>query len=115
MPGNKEIIDIIKEYLKENGFDGFFINYEHGQCNCSIDTLFACGNPDRSCKAGYYQHIKDCLECGDDECYCIGYKKECVICKEMFEPEAPKQETCCEDCLKDTLSMKHPYGFVGVS
>lgn len=43
--------EIIKDYLKENGFDGLCNSY--AECGCNIDELIACGNDCSDCEPGY--------------------------------------------------------------
>ncbi len=43
------IKDIIKTWLKDNGYDGLYDD----ECGCEIDDLFPCGEPNEHCEAGY--------------------------------------------------------------
>jgi len=54
-----EILEIVREYLKENGYDGL---YQPGECACLIEDLMPCGQPTSDCEAGY----KVPCEGGDD-------------------------------------------------
>ena len=48
---NLTVLEIIREYLKKNGFDGLY-NRELG-CGCSINNLNPCGDINIDCTAGY--------------------------------------------------------------
>ena len=53
-----EVRDIVKNYIKDNGFDGLFNGRE---CACSIDDLFPCGGEYiNKCEPGY----KSVCTCG---------------------------------------------------
>ena len=68
--------DIIREYLKTNGFDGLVsYDFECGceifGCGCEIDDLFACESEGISeCEPGY----KIPCDCGGDCGWHIGTK-----------------------------------------
>jgi hypothetical protein len=47
----KTVEEIIKEYLKANGFDGLF--NEEGECACEINDLATCGCIFMDCEPGY--------------------------------------------------------------
>ena len=60
--------EIIKKYLKDNGFDGLFYPAE---CSCIVDDLMSCDSNCESCVPGYI--IKCNHENCDGEYYqCIG-------------------------------------------
>jgi hypothetical protein len=44
------VIDIVREYLKANGYDGLWIEDE---CGCEIEDLAPCGEMRLGCQAGY--------------------------------------------------------------
>ena len=44
------IKEIIKEYLKQAGYDGLYLP---GECACKIDDLFPCGEVTDDCLPGY--------------------------------------------------------------
>jgi hypothetical protein len=46
------VIEIVKAYLEENGFDGL---YAEDECGCKKDDLAPCGELGESCNAGYLQ------------------------------------------------------------
>ena len=47
---NKTVREIVKEYLKQNNYDGLFSEY----CGCTIDDLFPCCDATiYDCAAGY--------------------------------------------------------------
>lgn len=54
---NKTVKDIVKEYLKENGYDGLY--NEAGDCACKLDNLFVCDQVGTECSAGYLQPSDD--------------------------------------------------------
>ena len=51
-----DLIEIVLDYLKKNGFDGLF-NTE-SECGCQIDELMPCGEPGIECTPGY-KHAAD--------------------------------------------------------
>ena len=55
---NKTVKDIVKEYLKANGYDGLY--NDAVDCACKGDQLFCCGEVGMECKAG-------CLQPSDDD------------------------------------------------
>jgi hypothetical protein len=50
----KNAIEIIKDYLERNGFDGL---YTPGECGCCLDDLIPCDEDPSRCLPGYK---KDC-------------------------------------------------------
>lgn len=84
------IRDIIKEYLKAQGFDGLYNEFE---CGCEIKDLMPCSEPDVNCSPGYK---KSC--CGED---CIYGDQDTAwhIVAEKPEPEKPVTWTCCDGVL----------------
>lgn len=47
--------EIVKKYLKENGYDGLFTNL----CECLLDDLMTC-KCYNNCEAGYIHHCNEC-------------------------------------------------------
>lgn len=48
---NMTVLEIVKEYLLENKYDGL---YKESLCECSIDNLMCCcGEILQNCTAGY--------------------------------------------------------------
>lgn len=45
-----ELIDIVKTWLQDNGYDGLC---DGDDCGCPIDDLMPCGEPGMHCMAGY--------------------------------------------------------------
>jgi len=45
------VIEIVREYLEKNGFDGLF--NEQGECACELNDLAPCGEIGVDCEAGY--------------------------------------------------------------
>lgn len=45
------INEIVKEYLKQNGYDGLL--HKDEWCACLIDDLMPCGEPNPGCVSGY--------------------------------------------------------------
>ncbi len=61
------VLDIVRQYLESNGFDGL---YSPSECGCKRDDLAPCGEMGTECMPGY-------LQPGDDECdFYIGPAKE---------------------------------------
>lgn len=53
---NPTVFEMIKEYLKANGFGGLYGKEdEEDGCGCELDELFVCDGEDGcfDCKAGY--------------------------------------------------------------
>lgn len=48
-----ELYDIVKNWLKENGYDGLCLPGEG--CGCDLEDLMPCGSPAEYCEAGYKQ------------------------------------------------------------
>lgn len=69
--------DMIREWLKENGYDGLYSD----QCACKQDDLFPCGGEYiQDCKAGYFSKCNpDCdhegYEPDDPDCWHIQSNK----------------------------------------
>lgn len=62
--------DIIKKYLKDNGYDGL---YNSGECACLVNELAPCDSADIfRCEAGYYvkcdHNPETCPLGGDPDC-----------------------------------------------
>ena len=51
-----KVIDIIKNYLESNGFDGLYLE---DRCACKKDDLAPCGEMSEICRAGYLQADHD--------------------------------------------------------
>jgi len=49
-PNCKNVLDIITNYLKENGYDGLYYGQE---CGCELDDLCPCEEVDLNCQPGY--------------------------------------------------------------
>lgn len=47
----KDVLEIVKQYLKKNGFDGLF--NVNGECACSIESLAPCDGYMAECEPGY--------------------------------------------------------------
>jgi len=61
MPTEITVKDIVKQYLRNNGYDG--LGHEDSECACDIDNLMWCGA----------DGISECVpayrwECEEDEC-----------------------------------------------
>ena len=46
-----ELFDILKNWLKENGYDGLCLPDE--ECGCAIGDFMPCGEPSPRCEAGH--------------------------------------------------------------
>lgn len=64
--------EIIKKYLKDNGYDGLVSTF--GDCGCSVDDLEPCGciNIDECVPA----FLKKCETCDNPSCYGQGVDEE---------------------------------------
>jgi len=51
MTADIDAISIVRNWLKENGYDGLFID----DCGCVLDDLQPCGKDFAWCKPGYIQ------------------------------------------------------------
>jgi hypothetical protein len=47
---NASLREIVEQYLRENGFDGLYLQDE---CACAVDDLAPCDGPTIDCTAGY--------------------------------------------------------------
>jgi len=45
------VSEIIKEYLKKNGYDGLCDHYN--ECGCELDDLAPCGGLEYNCEPGH--------------------------------------------------------------
>lgn len=45
------VIEIVKQHLVANGFDGLYLPYD--ECACLVSDLQPCGDDFSGCKAGY--------------------------------------------------------------
>jgi hypothetical protein len=72
--------EIVKDYLKRNGFDGLTMP---GVCGCGLDDFAPCCDEHEECVPAYKQK-KDCSNCNascdgydedDDEGFCFTPKK----------------------------------------
>lgn len=52
------IKEIIRNYLKEHGYDGLVL--VDCECGCPIDDLFVCENPHADCEPACLRHCCDC-------------------------------------------------------
>ncbi len=57
------VIEIIREYLKQNGYDGL----AGDDCGCEVDDLQPCCSDCGSCEPGYKVPCSDCPADGDCE------------------------------------------------
>lgn len=57
--------EIVKCAIIQEGFDGLF--NDDGECGCSVDQLFICGNPQLDCEMG----IKAKCDCGDHDFHIV--------------------------------------------
>ena len=46
-----ELFDIMKKWLKENGYDGLCLPDE--ECGCTFEDFMPCGEPSPRCEAGH--------------------------------------------------------------
>lgn len=54
----KDVLEIVKQYLKKNGFDGLF--NANGECACHVDALCPCDGCFAECEPGYRVEGCDC-------------------------------------------------------
>lgn len=59
---SKNVIQIVRSYLEENGYDGLIDDY--GECGCLTDDLAPCGILGMSCKPAYRVDCKCAYHCG---------------------------------------------------
>ena len=59
---------IVTQYLQEHNYDGLYLSTDKSQfiCQCSMDNLMDCEEPDENCAAGYH------IVCKDGSRGCIG-------------------------------------------
>ena len=54
---------IVEQYLNEHKYDGLYLATGKDPalyCQCALDNLMDCEEPDENCTAGYYIPCKDC-------------------------------------------------------
>jgi hypothetical protein len=63
-----DVIDIVKEYVKNNGFDGLYnCNLE---CGCVLDDFCNCGDLRMECEAVYrHESAETCPPDCDMDCF----------------------------------------------
>ena len=71
---NPTLREIVKEWLKANGYDGLAGDC----CGCFINDLFPCDNPNENCVAGY--------------------SRECLKCKEPMVSSEKSGRILCDEC-----------------
>ena len=76
-----KLINIVRKYLTDNGFDGLFCDCGI-DCACKVDDLMPCDHPSTDCTAGYLQPLTD----EDDEDY--GFRIGLVKPKEANDDKA---------------------------
>jgi hypothetical protein len=48
------VLEIVKDWLKEHGYDGLYLPIGDGEaCGCSLDDFAPCGEIDGDCQAAY--------------------------------------------------------------
>ena len=75
----KDVLEIVKKYLEDNGFDGLF--NVNGECACPVGALCQCDECFSECEPGY--RVEGCT-CGQGCDYHIVRDKpieKCPICK----------------------------------
>ena len=77
------VVDIVREYLKANQYDGLF--NECGECACGLADLNPCGELNGDCQPGY----KHRCDCGDHDFH-IEEKKPTA--QELEEQEEEEEE-----------------------
>jgi len=48
------VIEILKKWLKDNGYDGLYNDEYDDICGCSLDDFVPCAGVNERCKAGYF-------------------------------------------------------------
>ena len=76
----KDVNDIVKEYLKENEFDGLY--NPDGECACEINDLQPCCENFSECRPGY---IKTCDQLTDEEKKHLDGACDWFICKDKHD------------------------------
>jgi hypothetical protein len=64
--------DVVKNALKEQGYDGLF--NEDADCACELSDLFPCYSPSAECLAGYKSPCPS--SCGEHDWHISATKKE---------------------------------------
>lgn len=57
-----DVKQILKEWLTKNGYDGL---YYAGECACSVDDLWPCGEDLSECEPGYLAPCPESCGCHD--------------------------------------------------
>jgi len=89
--------EIVKKYLKENGYDGLW--NENGECSCELDDLFPCNGFYGHCQPGY--KVLGCLlECGQGCKFHIMAEKPAQGTLPLTFEKEEESEYRCERCGK---------------
>lgn len=65
-----DVMDMVDEYLKTNGYDGLL--QEDGECACLLGDLAPCGEIMGSCRAGHRVECDENVPEGDRPANCDG-------------------------------------------
>lgn len=76
--GKYDLSEIVREWLIRNGYDGLYVP---GECACTIDDLFPCGDACPDCSPGY----KVPCNCGDHDYHIDSNKPDKVNGDQFFE------------------------------
>jgi hypothetical protein len=81
------VLEIIAEYLKANGYDGLM---NENDCACELDDLIPCGEDFSTCEPGY--KIPCPKSCGEHEFHITNFKPESLTALEILNKVEPNGE-----------------------
>lgn len=94
---NKDVTQMVTEWLKQNGYDGLY--NDDGQCACDISDINPCGEICTECTAG----MKEPCECGDGHNYHIVEVEGTVISRRLHTERMLKG--FLKDATPETLAI----------
>jgi len=87
---SKSVEEIIKDYLKDNGYSGL---YYESECGCEIDNLALCEGYIGDCTPGYKVECGKCKKPNIGECpYCCNEFDFAIVSSPCFVPKDENEE-----------------------
>jgi len=79
------VIEIIKEYLEKNNYDGLCCS--DVPCGCGINNMAPCCDNIMDCQPAYLKKDANCKECENGMCENVGNDDQGVECYTIKKPE----------------------------